>query len=205
MTALDARLQQERVTLGYYQVRAPGAGVVGDVPVRVGQRVTSDTVLTSIDRNQDLEVEVRVPLERARDLRTGLPITLLNDDGTPLARSSIYFISPRVDDQTQAVLVKGRVPADAGLRMAQYVRARIAWRTAPGLTIPVLSVVRVNGQPFVFVAEDRGGRLVGSQRLVTLGAIVGNDVIVLGGLKAGERIVVSGVQKLENGSAIRTS
>jgi RND family efflux transporter MFP subunit len=205
LTALDARLQQERVTLGYYQVRAPGPGVVGDVPVRVGQHVTSDTVLTSLDRNEDLEVDVRVPLERSGALKIGLPLVVLKADGEPAARSSVFFISPRVDDQTQAVLVKGKVPPDAGLRMSQYVRARLAWKTAPGLTVPVLSIVRVNGQPFVYVAEARGGALVASQRLVTLGAIVGNDVVVLGGLKAGERIVVSGMQKLDNGSAIRTS
>jgi RND family efflux transporter MFP subunit len=205
LTSLDARLQQERVTLGYYQVRAPGAGTVGDVPIRVGQHVTSDTVLTSIDRDQDLEVDVRVPLERSDELKIGLPIVVFNTAGAAAARSSIFFISPRVDDDTQAVLVKGRVPPDSGLRVSQFVRARVVWKTAPGLTVPLLAVVRINGQPFVFVAEDRGGKLVAAQRLVTLGPIVGNDIVVLGGLSARERIVVSGAQKLDNGSVIRAS
>jgi RND family efflux transporter MFP subunit len=205
LTALDARLQQERVTLGYYQVRAPGAGVVGDVPIRVGMHVTTDTPLTSIDRNQDLEVDVRVPIDRSGDLKPGLPIVVLGTDGSPLAHSSVFFISPGVDDQTQAVLVKGHVPSSVGLRMSQYVRARIVWKTATGLTVPMLAVVRVNGQPFVFVAEDRDGRLIATQRAVSLGTILGNDVVVLGGLAAGERIVVSGAQKLDNGVTIRTS
>jgi RND family efflux transporter MFP subunit len=204
LTALDARLQQERVTLGYYLVRAPDTGSVGDIPVRVGTHVTTDTVLTTVDRNQDLEVDVRVPLERSADLKIGLPI-LIDGDGGRSARSSIYFISPRVDDQTQAVLVKGRVPAEAGLRTSQFVRARIVWNTTDRLTVPVLSVVRINGQPFVFVAETRGGGLVAAERRVTLGPIVGNDQVVLDGLSGGERIVVSGVQKLGNGSIIRTS
>jgi RND family efflux transporter MFP subunit len=204
LAALDARLREERVTLGYYLVRAPGPGTVGDIPVRAGSHVTPDTVLTSIDLNQDLEVDVRVPLERSRDLQIGLPIVIDGGGGEPV-RSSIFFISPRVDDQTQAVLVKGRVPANAGLRTSQLVRARIVWNTAEHLTVPVLSIVRVNGQPFVFVAETRGGALVATQRLVTLGPIVGNDQVVLTGVSAGERIVVSGVQKLDNGSIIRTS
>lgn len=204
LVALDARLQQERVTLGYYLVRAPASGTVGDIPVRAGMHVTPETVLTFLDRNQDFEVDVRVPLERSRDLRIGLPI-LVGGNGAPEVRSAIFFISPRVDDQTQSVLVKGRVPPVAGLRMSQFVKARIVWKSAQGITVPVLAVVRVNGQPFVYVAREQDGRLTASQRLVTLGPIVGNDLVVLGGVQAGERIVVSGVQKLDNGSVIRIS
>jgi RND family efflux transporter MFP subunit len=204
-TALDARLQQERVTLGYYSVRSPSTGTVGDIPVRVGMHVTSDTVLTTIDRNQDLEIDVHVPLERSADLKIGLPIELIGAGGTTLARTTIFFVSPQVDDQTQAVLVKGKVPADVGLRSAQYVRARIIWRTQQGLTVPVLSVLRINGQPFVFVAEPKGGALTARQQQIEVGDIVGDSFVVLGGLVAGQQIVVSGAQKLDNGTRIRTS
>ena len=69
--------------------------------------------------------------------------------------------------------------------------------------MPLLSIVRVNGQPFVFVAKDAGHGMVAEQRLVKLGDIVGNDVVVLGGLQPNERIVISGVQKLANGAPIR--
>lgn len=203
LTAQQARLQQERVTLQYYEVRAPADGVVGDIPVRVGLHVTSDTVLTSIDRNQQLELNVQVPLERARDLRVGLPIRILDGDGLPIAGSEVFFVSPRVDDQTQSVLVKGRVPASSPVRSSQLVRARIVWRTTQGLVVPVLSIVRVNGQPFVFVAREDRGQTVAEQRLVSLGEIVGNDVIVKTGVQPNERIVVSGVQKLANGAPIR--
>jgi len=204
-TALDARLQQERVTLGYYNVRSPSAGTVGDVPVRVGMHVTTDTVLTSIDRNQDLEIDVRVPLERSADLKPGLPIELIAPGGGVIARTSVFFISPRVDDQTQSVLVKGKVSADVGLRSAQYVRARITWHTTQGLTVPVLSVVRINGQPFVFVVEAKNGAPTVRQQRIDVGDIVGDSFVVLAGLTAGQQIVVSGAQKLDNGTRVRTS
>jgi multidrug efflux pump subunit AcrA (membrane-fusion protein) len=117
----------------------------------------------------------------------------------------VSFISPRVDDQTQAVLVKGRMAGNGNLRSSQLVRARIVWHTTDGLTIPLLAVVRINGQPFVFVAEGTNGNLVASQRLVRVGQIVGNDIVLLSGLVPGDRIVVSGVQRLANGAPIRTS
>lgn len=205
LTSLKARLQQERVTLKYYEVDAPGAGTVGDVPIRVGMHVTSDTVLTTIDLNQALEVYVPVPLERSRDLKLGLPLQILDGEGTLLASAQVTFISPRVDDQTQSILVKARLAGDGQLRSSQLVRARIVWRKVEALAIPVLSVVRINGQPFVFVAQKKDGRLVASQRQVGLAQIVDNNVVVTSGLTSGERIVVSGVQKLDNGVPIRTS
>ena len=205
LTSLKARLQQERVTLRYYEVDAPGAGTVGDVPIRVGMHVTSDTVLTTIDLNQALEVYVPVPLERSRDLELGLPMQILDGTGTLLASAQVTFISPRVDDQTQSILVKARLAGDGHLRSSQLVRARIVWRKVEALAIPVLSVVRINGQPFVFVAQEKDGRLVATQRLVRVAQIVDNDIVVTSGLTPGERIVVSGVQKLDNGMPIRTS
>jgi multidrug efflux pump subunit AcrA (membrane-fusion protein) len=122
-----------------------------------------------------------------------------------VARTSVYFVSRRVDDQTQSVLVKAKVPPSAGVRSSQYVRARIIWRTRPGLTVPFVAVVRVNGQPFVFVAEPKDGSLTVRQQRIEVGDIIGDAFEVLGGLTAGQQIVVSGAQKLGNGMRIRTS
>ncbi|MEI6669586.1 MAG: efflux RND transporter periplasmic adaptor subunit [Acidobacteriota bacterium] len=205
LSSLRARLDQERVTLKYYGVHAPAAGTVGDIPIRVGMHVTSDTVLTTIDLNQALEVYVPVPVDRSRDLKLGLPIQLLDTQGAPLASATVTFISPRVDDQTQSILVKARLAGDGRLRSSQLVRARIVWRQVDALAIPLLSVVRINGQPFVFVVQDKDGHMVASQRQVQLSRIVDNNVVVTKGLASGERIVVSGVQKLDNGVPIRTS
>jgi multidrug efflux pump subunit AcrA (membrane-fusion protein) len=64
-------------------------------------------------------------------------------------------------------------------------------------------VLRVNSQSFVFVAEPgKGGSLVARQRPIRVGPIADNDYTVLDGLKPGERIVVSGVQKLIDGAPI---
>ena len=66
LQSLQAQVQQQEVQLRYFTVTAPTAGVVGDVPVRVGNQVTPQTVLTTIDQNDTLELNVQVPVERAR-------------------------------------------------------------------------------------------------------------------------------------------
>jgi RND family efflux transporter MFP subunit len=205
LKALQAQVQQQEVQLRYFTIAAPTAGVIGDVPVRVGHVVTPQTVLTTIDQNETLEVYVSVPIERAPALKTGLPIQILNGDGTEtLATSVVNFISPHVDDQTQSILVKGQVRNPSGaLRAMQYVRVRIVWKTSPGLVIPVTAVLRVSGQFFAFVAEDAGGKLVAKQRAIKVGPITGDNYPVLDGLKAGERIVTSGTMKLADGAPIQ--
>jgi RND family efflux transporter MFP subunit len=205
LKALDAQVQQQQVQLRYFTVAAPTAGVVGDVPVRVGNVVTSQTVLTTIDQNETLEVYVDVPVERASSLRNGLPIQIVSGDGSQrLATTSVSFVSPHVDDQTQAVLVKGQVRnPDGSLRASQYVRARIVWKTNDVLVVPVTAVLRISGQFFAFVAEDAGGKMVAKQRAIKVGPIVGENYPVLEGLKAGERVVTSGAQKLADGAPIQ--
>jgi RND family efflux transporter MFP subunit len=205
LTANQAQVQQQVVQLKYFTVTAPTAGVVGDVPVRVGNHVTSQTVLTTVDENATLEVYINIPIERAPALKIGLPIELLNSDGTQkLTSTAVNFISRHVDDQTQSVLVKGLVENAAGtLRSMQYVRARVVWKTSDSLVVPVTAVLRINGQYFGFVAEDAGGKLVARQRAIKVGPIVGDSYAVLDGIKVGERVVTSGAQKLADGAPIQ--
>lgn len=197
----EAQVQQGQVQLRYYTVVAPTTGIVGDVPVRVGNQVTPQTVLTTIEQNARLEVHVQVPLERAPELKQGLPIQIVDANGA-VAGSTVSFISPRVDDQTQSVLVKGILTHSGALRSQQFVRARIVWRSSKGLVIPVLAVTRVNGQYFAFVAEPKDGGLVARQRQVKLGQMIGDTYALLGGIQPSERIVVSGIQKLADGVPI---
>jgi RND family efflux transporter MFP subunit len=205
LASLQAQVRQQQVQLRYYTVDAPTAGIVGDVPARVGNQVTSSTVLTTIDQNETLEVYVSVPIERAPELKIGLPLQVLSGNGSStLAETTISFISPSVDQSTQTVLVKGQVKnPESELRASQFVRARIVWKTAPGLVIPVTAVLRLNGQYFAFIAESAGGKTVAKQRPITVGPIVGNDYTVTSGIKPGEKVVVSDVQRLTDGAPIQ--
>jgi RND family efflux transporter MFP subunit len=207
--AVDEQVRQLRTELVYYRVTAPTRGIVGDIPVHVGDRVTKSTLLTTIDENAGLEVYLNVPVQQAPGLRIGLPVRLLDDNGQPVATERIAFVSPSVDDATQTVLAKLPLSVTGGFRPSQYVRAHVIWNTDPGLTVPVTAAVRVNGAYFVFVAENAEGGtanppgLVAHQRAVTLGPVVGNDYVVLTGLKPGEKLIVSGIQKIGDGAPVQ--
>lgn len=203
--SLDAQIKQEQVQLHYYSVFAPVAGIVGDIPVHVGDRVTNTTALTTIDERKNLEVYLQIPTDRARDVKMGAPVEILDAAGKALLTTRINFISPQVDTSTQSVLVKAPLEQAAAnkLRSQQLVRARITWGTQVGVTIPVVAVSRVSGQFFAFVAENKDGKEVARQVPLTLGEISGNEYHVIDGLKAGDRVIVSGGQNLADGMPIK--
>jgi RND family efflux transporter MFP subunit len=203
LEALKAREQESRVQLQYYRVTSPTAGVVGDVPVRIGDRVTTSTVLTTVDQQAGLEAYIQVPVERAPEVRVGLPVRLTDSRGAVLAETAVNFVSPQVDDRTQSVLVKAPVPATEGFRTEQFIRAVVVWRDEPGLTVPATAVTRINGQYFAFVAEAAEKGLVAKQRALKLGELRGNEYVVIEGLKAGDRLIVSGVQKVGDGAPVQ--
>lgn len=202
LEALKARERQAGLQLQYFRVTSSTGGVVGDIPVRVGDRVTTSTVLTTVDQQAGLEAYVQIPIERAPELRIGLPVRLTDSQGTVLAETAIDFVSPQVDDRTQSVLVKAPVPASRGFRTEQFVRALVVWRNEPGLTVPTTAVTRINGQYFAFVAEQAAKGFVARQHAVKLGELRGNEYVLIEGLKAGDRLIVSGVQKVRDGAPV---
>ena len=202
--SLDAQIHQQEVQLKYYSVFAPVDGIVGDIPVHVGDRVTNTTMLTTLDERSGLEVYLPVPSDRARELKIGAPVQILDASGNVILNTRVNFISPQVDTATQSVLAKAPVDQAADkLRSQQLVRARITWSTQPGITIPVVAVSRVSGQYFAFVAEQKDGKDIARQLPLTLGEISGNDYAVLSGLKPGDQVVVSGGQNLADGMSIK--
>jgi RND family efflux transporter MFP subunit len=206
LAVVQSQIRENQVELQYYRVTAPTPGIIGEIPIRVGDRVTPATVITTIDRPEGLEAYINVPIERALDLRPGLAVELLDSGGGVIASNPVTFIAPRADDATQSVLVKtalGRMPP--GVRVMQTVRARLIWSNEPGLTVPVLAVSRVAGQFFVFAAESSGEGFVARQKPVVLGDVIGDDYVVREGLKAGERVIVSNVQKIGDGAPVKPS
>jgi RND family efflux transporter MFP subunit len=202
LKSLEEQVRQQTVELRYYRVSAPMDGIVGDIPVRVGDRVTVSTLLTTVNEPGALEAYIYVPGARAKELRLGLPVKLIDGQGT-VQETQLTFISPQVDTDTQTVLAKAAVVnAKANLRIAQQVRAQVTWGNREGQVVPVLAVQRVNGQFFTFVAVKEGNTAVARQRLLKLGDIVGNDYPVLDGLKPGDHVIVSGLQFLQDGTLV---
>jgi len=204
LQSLEAQVSEQQVQLHYYRVVASRAGVVGDIPVRVGDRVLTTTPLTTVDRPGTLEAYIYVPIEKSRQLKMNLAVDLVDASGKSLAASKITFISPQVDNTTQTVLVKAEIANESDvLRHAQFMRARIVWGAQDHPTIPVIAVSRIGSLYFAFVAEpDPKGGYVVHQKPLQVGEIIGNDYVILDGVKPGDKVVISGIQFLIDGMPV---
>jgi len=225
VTQAAGQVQAAQVQLQYTKVVAPFTGIVGDIPTKVGDYVQRADELTTLTRNDSLELNISVPLEEAKKLRLGLPVQMLDAQGKAIATGKISFISPNTNLDSQTVLAKANFGnSTRQLLNGQSVQTKVIWDERPGILIPVTAVSRLGGETFVFVAEpppaqnskseapkaeapaqnskSEAPKLVAQQKPVKLGAIEGNSYQVLEGLKPGDKIVVSGILNLTNGAPI---
>ena len=103
-SAVESRKTQDQL-LGYYTIRAPFDGIVGDIPVHVGDYVTTSTMLTTVDENKDLEAYIYIPTERAAQVRMGQDVDI-RQQRQAAGEDAIDFLSPEVDSTLQGILVR---------------------------------------------------------------------------------------------------
>ncbi|MBE9186108.1 efflux RND transporter periplasmic adaptor subunit [Microcoleus sp. LEGE 07076] len=201
-----AQVRGFEVQLQETAVIAPFAGVIGDIPVKVGDYLNKGDAIATLTENQLLDLRLSIPLQRMSQLRLGLPVEMLDDRENAIAKGQISFISPNVSANSQTILAKATFPNPGGeLLNLQFVKARVIWDQKPGILVPVTAVTRLGGQTFVFTAQKpeqpKPGMppLIARQKPVKLGTIDGNNYQVTEGLKAGEKVIVAGILNLTDG------
>lgn len=220
----QANAASSAVSVDFKQVLAPIPGFVGDINLKPGDYVNTGYSLTTLTDNDAFDLKIPMPLSRTNQLRTGLPVQLLDPTtGDQLATGSIYFIDAQTDPEAQSIMTRARFTNNGKLRNSQYVRARVIWNTSAGLLVPTTAVTTIGAQSFVFVAESKPEstasstksstpsnttssdqpQLIARQIPITVGNIQGNDYQVLNGLKPGQKVITEGVLRLRDGVPIR--
>ncbi|MCB9730597.1 MAG: efflux RND transporter periplasmic adaptor subunit, partial [Deltaproteobacteria bacterium] len=199
----EAAVSQREVLLQYAVVKAPSAGVIGEVDVRVGDAVTQGQTLTTLTQSDELEVSVWVPSDRASTIAVGQTLVeILGPEGAVLLESRVFYVAPRADPRTQLVEVKARVDNTAGLREQELVPVRIVYSKRMTLQVPALAVTRQSGQAYVYAVEEEDGGLVAHKRPVTLGPLRRGGYELISGMESGARMAVSSIQSLRDGAAV---
>ncbi|MEG5060820.1 efflux RND transporter periplasmic adaptor subunit [Microcoleus sp. A2-C5] len=205
----QAQVRGFEIQLQETAVTAPFAGVIGDIPVKVGDYLKTGDPIATLTENKLLDLRLSIPLERQPQLRLGLPVEMLDNQGKAIASGQISFISPNVSANSQTILAKATFPNPSGeLLNLQFVKAKVIWQEKPGILVPVIAVTRLGGQTFVFTAQKpeqpKPGMppLIARQKPVKLGTIQGNNYQVIEGLQAGEKVIVAGILNLTDGAPV---
>ncbi len=198
-----AQVRGLEVQLQDANIVAPFEGIVGDIPAKEGDVVSVGQELTTLTQNDTLELRLSIPLERGSELKLGMPVEITDANGQPLSMGTVSFVSPRVNSDSQTILAKARFANQGQLRDRQFVRAKLVWNEQDNrIVVPTTAITFQGEDRFIFVA--RGEDPATAERVaVTLGLVQGDRAEVIEGLANGDRIVISGLQRLSDGAQIR--
>ena len=196
-----ARVTVAQKALADTVVRAPFAGAVGERFVSVGDYVTRGTKVASVVRIDPLRVELTVPEQYVSAVATGRAVNF-EVDAYPRETftGQVRYVSPSVTASTRALTLEAIVPNPTGrLKPGFFATARIEEaEKRPGILVPSAAVRTVAGTARVFViAADRA-----EERVVMTGQAVGDQIEIVSGLKAGERLAANAVNQLVDGIRI---
>lgn len=199
-----AKTNVQNAQLQYYKIRAPFSGTIGDIPVKTGEHVNPETNLLNITQNAFLEVNVNVPSDKVFATKECLKQQILDDENNVISTASINFVSPIIDPSTQTLLTKAIADNASGvLKANQSVKVRILFNQKQGILTPTDAISHFGGVDFAFLIDRKGEKTFAKQVPVKLGNLQENSYVILSGLKEGDEIVSSGIQKLMNNAPVQ--
>jgi len=216
--AARANVAQAELNIEWTRVTSLINGIAGIAQVQIGNLVGPSSVLTSVSQTDPIKVYFTVSEQQFMDFhrwfpteasveeqRKRIPLQLILGDGTVYDRpGTIYFADREVNPATGAIRIAGVFPNPNNLlRPGSYGRVRASVRTQNGaLLVPQKAVSELQGsqQVAVITSDDKV-----NIRLVTVADQVGDQWIVTGGLKSGERVVVEGLQKVREGATVKVA
>ena len=212
LRAAEAARRTARLNLDYTQIRAPISGRIGRLDVTVGNLIGASgqvlTTLLSLDPiYAAFNADERSVLDALASLPAGsraleqIPVKLTTAAGNATFEGKLHFVDNGIDGASGTVRVRALLDnPDGRLMPGQFVRVRLGQAKAePQLVINERAIGTDQSKKFVFVVGEDGKA---AWREVTLGASYDGLRIVTGGLQAGERIIVNGLQRVRPGAAV---
>ncbi|MCH7631051.1 MAG: efflux RND transporter periplasmic adaptor subunit, partial [Proteobacteria bacterium] len=197
-----ARLNAARARAGDYVITAPFAGLLGLRQVSPGTLVSPGTEITTLDDITIIKLDFSIPERFISILRPGQEIAAKAAAYPDVEfRGIVKTINSRVNPVTRAVAVRAEIDnRERYLRPGMLLTVDLVSNLKEALSVPEKSLIPVGGSQFVFVVgEDNKVERIE----IEVGRRYGNRVEVLSGLKAGDRIVISGLLRLGPGMAVR--
>lgn len=200
----EARLASAREDLRNTEIRAPFDGMIGLRHVDRGTHVSPGQAVLSIVDDGDLYVSVQVPERNAPRVNRETPVTLrVGAVGSMAMNGEIHRIAPVLDSATRSLRVDVMVdsPEELYIRPGTYARVSLELgHETDALTIDNQAIIRsTDGTPYVWKAQDGEAKRVE----LTLGLVGRNRTQVIDNLEEGDRVVLRGHEKLEEGTKLR--
>lgn len=204
--ASELKVQRAAVALAKAQlektvIQAPFDGLIGLRNVSVGDYISPGADLVPIESVDPLKVDFRVPEQYLGSVYQGLKL-ILSFDALPgqTRQGQVGAISPVVDVGGRSILLRATVPnPDDTLRPGMFARVRLQLSNTEALVVPETALAPSGDTQYVFKVEQGVARRVP----VTIGLRRQGMVELQDGVQDGDQVIVSGLQKVADGQAVR--
>ena len=202
LLAAEARHESILARLSDRLIRAPFRGLTGFRQVSPGALLSPATPITTLDDVDTVKLDFTVPELLLADLETGLAVEARSAAlGNRSFAGSVSTIASRIDPVTRAATVRARIPnPDLLLRPGMLLTVNLRSRPRQSLVIADSALIQEGTQAHVFVVRD--GKAARQQ--IEVGQRQGGVAEVLGGLAAGDAVVIAGQLKLRDGLPVRS-
>ncbi|MFV8816218.1 efflux RND transporter periplasmic adaptor subunit [Haliea sp. E17] len=203
LTAATASLAEIEAQLKNKRIIAPFSGTIGIIRVKTGDYTESGTPITTLQDLSTLEVDFSVPERYFPGLRPGLPVSLRTSASKMSYDGRLIALDAAVDSSTRNLALRARLDSSEGLLPGMFARITVDLeQPRKVVTIPEIAVTYSLQGNTVWVVNKAGDGLEVEPRVVQTGQIMRGRVAVTGGLKAGERLVSVGQNKLYKGARV---
>jgi RND family efflux transporter MFP subunit len=201
----QANLAKAEEQLGYAQLKAEFDGVVTATSAEVGQVVSAGQTVLTVARPELRDVVVDIPETQMQGMRMGSPFEItLQLDQTIRASGTVREIAPEADAATRTQRVKiGLGSPPPTFRLGSIVTATSTTDASPTISVPATAILELDGEQRVWIVDPDKKTVSLRKVRIADAADDANPVVVVSGLKAGDRVAVAGVNELAEGQQVR--
>lgn len=201
LAELDAELDVLDVRIAQTELHAPFDGIVGLRAISVGSYVTSSIDIATLHAIDPIELDLAAPERHAQRIRIGERVRFEVAGFDDSFEGEVFAVEPRIDSETRSLRLRARAPNPRGLLLpGSFARVRLVLGTRDAaLLVPSIALVPGVATATVYVVDDDGQA---AARAVRTGIRTEDQVEILEGLTAGDRVIVSGLQQVKPGSRL---
>lgn len=202
--SLERRIGTMQEQMNQTRIIAPITGTVDAVMAKVGDLAQPGNPAFRVVNSNNLKVVANIAEAYAGHVHTGDHVKINFPDINKSIDGKVTFAAQTIDPLSRTIRVEVALAPDAALKANMVAQIQIVDYQAPGvITVPVGVIQYSMGKPYVLVAQQDGKGLVAKRRTIEMGRTYNDKAEVKSGLQAGEKLVVTGFQDLNDNDPVQ--
>ena len=205
LKAATEQLGMAKDQLAYTSVYSDVDGVAEEVNVKVGEFFQGPGQIKIVN-TEHLKITAQVPENYAGKVKVGTDVNLFFPDAQKNLAAKVNVLGNVIDPLSRSFFIETKLPIDKSFRPNQLAQVKIKdYAKTNAISIPLNLLQNDDKNKFIYVAASENGKLIARKKVITVGEFYGNNIEVLSGLAAGDKIITEGYQSLYDGQSITTT